>query len=458
VKRVGEILRSVLPADLAQLLFIFGVVLLFISSYLRWGLMVEAPTVFAPEVLVLLAPYLIRFSGAAGYLLWFRPGSRLVRRLSWWVCFPALAAIVVESYFYRSIATSGTTALQSGKPYLPDVLSPLAVWTGLGPGFHYGVAGLVLVIAFTLRVNLGISSLPLSLYEPGSSTRPDALSWRRLGILLWVLLVWGGVGWLTERLMFVLLRCQAIAGWPPPLLRALVYGIGLAIFVGLAVCVVGKEAWTLVRRSIRLPLPESFLVAVMFPCSIVFLGSLGHYLLDSARWVVENSPASIPPQFGSYFGIPSVGLILSLLLPAFLEEVIFRGFLQPRFVTRYGVLRGMFLGSILWAAWHFAGDFSSATSDHGVLIRVSLRLSLCVAMGMVLGWLTLRTRSILPATLAHAVYNSFARLSLAGWGPGQSLVISIGWGLLAYLLFRQWPVQAGNAILRVHDGAEFIEA
>jgi len=125
---------------------------------------------------------------------------------------------------------------------------------------------------------------------------------------------------------------------------------------------------------------------------------------------------------------PTVPLVCSLVLQAFLEEVTFRGLLRPRLLSRYGILRGMFLDGLVWAAWHFGGDFYVRYSDYsdvGAFVSLTLRVLLCVAMGIVLGWLTIRTESILPATVAHATFNSFAELSLRGSGrPGKCSVPS----------------------------------
>jgi membrane protease YdiL (CAAX protease family) len=95
---------------------------------------------------------------------------------------------------------------------------------------------------------------------------------------------------------------------------------------------------------------------------------------------------------------------------------------------------------MVWAAWHFSTDFSKIQHVSSVLAQLVLRITLCVGMGLVLGWLTMRTHSILPATLAHAIYDAFAGLRLTEWKLGQSLLINFSWGLLAYFLFRYWPV------------------
>ena len=168
------------------------------------------------------------------------------------------------------------------------------------------------------------------------------------------------------------------------------------------------------------------------------LGSLAHYIFELSRSPVSAHQGSLRAQFASYFGFPNSGSVCSLLIPVFFEEAVFRGFLQARFVRRYGQFRGVFLGSIVWAGWHFSADFSRIVSDSGVLQQLSVRMTLCVGMGLVLGWLTLRTESILPATVAHAIYDALARVHSREWGFGHSLLINLSWCFLACILFRYW--------------------
>src|SRR5712664_544326 len=76
---------------------------LFISPQLRWGLSLNVP-LFTRLGMVEFAPYAIPFAGAAAYFICFRPGSHPVRRLFWWVCFPALVVLVAECCFYIYLA------------------------------------------------------------------------------------------------------------------------------------------------------------------------------------------------------------------------------------------------------------------------------------------------------------------------------------------------------------------
>ncbi len=101
-------------------------------------------------------------------------------------------------------------------------------------------------------------------------------------------------------------------------------------------------------------------------------------------------------------------LLAVAVTPAICEELIFRGLLL-RGMTRWvrpGV--SVVLSSILFGVFHWVpgGGF---------------RVLPLVGVGLLLGWLTLRAGSVLPAMVAHAAYNGGVLLqdtfTRGGWGP-----------------------------------------
>src|SRR5262249_10043007 len=125
---------------------------------------------------------------------------------------------------------------------------------------------------------------------------------------------------------------------------------------------------------------------------------------------------------------------------------IFRGLLQKRFIQRYGMYRGIFFVGMVWAAFHFFSDFSfTRATDLMVLEHFAMRMFMCLTLSFVLGWLSLRSRSVIPAVIAHALYNV---LGFSGFGPpflGKEIVRVGLWAVLAYALFRYWPVSAEDS-------------
>ena len=108
-----------------------------------------------------------------------------------------------------------------------------------------------------------------------------------------------------------------------------------------------------------------------------------------------TAPAAPPVQYVLTFAI-------TLFLAGALEELAWRGFLQPRLQRRFSALHASVAIGILWALWHIpmilagAGDFAVF---HEYVLNV-------VALSVVLGWLYNNTGGALPVVMvAHASHN-----------------------------------------------------
>jgi hypothetical protein len=192
MKRCAEFLRSVLPADLTQLIFLSGVVCLFISAQLRWFSTLITIPVRGPLVFVYLAPFGIQFAAATGYFLCLRSGKRPARSIFWWVCAPALIGIIVRCGLQIFIFIALAFDMLNGRPFRHYVAGAIGVSIAaienLGPGFHYALIGLVFIARFMWRAAPGLTSLPLALPKSGISDSDDQLSWQRWLPPIWLLL------------------------------------------------------------------------------------------------------------------------------------------------------------------------------------------------------------------------------------------------------------------------------
>jgi len=448
MKRLAGFLRSVLPADLTQLLFLFGIGFLFIGSHSRWWPLDESwTTVPFWRPVFLVSEFLLIFASLAGLFLAFWPVRRPITRISYLVCLPALAGITLFSTFSLYNLRGPSSVLEASSLSTRSLDWLLSTLWKFGPGFRLDLLGLVLVLLFSSRLALGIASVPLALPESSIHFPGDSASWSRVQRFVWVLIaqtpiaLWSFFVW--SLLLLVVSRLHAFQ--IEIVQNAFIPG-ALFVFIqsttqaGVAVWLLGKEAWSMWRRSLRLPLPESFVLAAAIPVGISAAVSLGRYILDRLFWFTDRNQVAVPPPVASYFRLPEA-IGFSLLFFAFYEEMIFRGLLQPYLVRRYGTLRGIFLVGIVFAAWHFNDDFTVRLSGTHALLQLGLRLWVCLALSFVLGWLALKTKSIFPSTLAHMLYNVFVLSPPGPNFPEITLVTTGLWGILAYTLFRYWPAQ-----------------
>jgi len=132
-------------------------------------------------------------------------------------------------------------------------------------------------------------------------------------------------------------------------------------------------------------------------------------------------------------------LLLDMILPAFCEELTFRGVIQQGFERRYGPAIAIGLVSLIFA-----------------LLHADLVQSLAVLpTSLFWGWVVYRTQSVIPTVIAHACWNALVTLSLVAdalWGNGNgasltpfwmiAIVVIVGlliWGGLTWHLARSLP-------------------
>jgi len=393
----------------------------------------------------------IELAGAAGLFILFWPGTHPARRILIFGLLPALAGVAALCIRFAYVAQVPNfphlSAVEGG--YRNDVWGLRTLWS-LGPALHMSVLGLTLVLVFLIRLARGNSSLPLSLAPAGDVPSSQDERWKR--ILIFVFIAITGTLVLSPVAGAFLFGVYALAGkftHFDSLLPTTILTFAMsAAFAGVAAWAVGETRWKELRQLIRLPETHYGLLGVFFPIVIESLPNLVVYVSDRIHWAAFNFGKFAPPVFSSYFAFPDP-LYFWYLIAAWFEEVIWRGYLQPRFVERYGLMRGIFLVGIAWSAFHFLGDFRGVTEDFQVLSTLIFRLTLCIAMSYVFGWLTLRSRSIWPAALAHGLGNVWAA-SLAYSLHGRlsstltGIIIRVCWVLLAFALYRFWPPSIGT--------------
>jgi sodium transport system permease protein len=131
--------------------------------------------------------------------------------------------------------------------------------------------------------------------------------------------------------------------------------------------------------------------------------------LEAARELVDKIRAISP-----------VLVILALaVVPAVCEEFFFRGFLMAAFQRSMSGARAVVLSAVLFGLFHLVAIEQLHFE----------RLVPSTCLGLVLGWICLRSGSALPGMLLHACHNSFLllvayyqkELAARGWGLNESV-------------------------------------
>ena len=101
---------------------------------------------------------------------------------------------------------------------------------------------------------------------------------------------------------------------------------------------------------------------------------------------------------------------------AFGEEVGWRGYLLPLLCRIFGVTKGIIIDGVLWGVVHaplvafgvnYAGDYPGAPWS-GMLLMIVFATS----VGISLSCLTIKTKSIIPASISHGVINALREAPL----------------------------------------------
>lgn len=240
-----------------------------------------------------------------------------------------------------------------------------------------------------------------------------------------------GQAWILF-LIFVVMNMGA--GLLVPLFPASAFSLGLF----LAYCI-GMGVTYFIAMRLRGDIPGE-------PMHRFHLGKVGIYaLLLPATWacmllivpVVELYP---PPDWieeimNQFVETTNIWAFLSLVVAAPLfEELIFRGILLDGFLRQYSVRT-----SILWSAFFF-----------GLYHLNPWQFVTAMAIGIFIGWIYHRTRSLLPCMAIHAFANGtsfFMAANLteeqvetplleAAGGIGPLLLILAGAAVVLYILIR----------------------
>lgn len=143
------------------------------------------------------------------------------------------------------------------------------------------------------------------------------------------------------------------------------------------------------------------------------------------------------------------GAIVLVWVQAFAEEIGWRGYFLPRAMAELGTWRGLVAHGVVWGVWYAPVVFfaSYRTIDPFTCLERSAGfVATCVLLGVLLGWLRLASRSVMPVVLANAtltlasglpyvIHGVDAGLRGAALGPPGWLVLAIA---ILGLLHSRW--------------------
>ena len=138
-------------------------------------------------------------------------------------------------------------------------------------------------------------------------------------------------------------------------------------------------------------------LGVLIPLLYIGIPYLIYWIINPGSLQLELKPMLI--------GSTVIGILINML-PAFGEELGWRGFLVPRLLQWIGLEKMLILTGLIWALWHcpllISGIYMPGTP---IWFKVPMFIIIIGSVGVIIAILTLRAGSIWPATVMHAAHN-----------------------------------------------------
>lgn len=180
-------------------------------------------------------------------------------------------------------------------------------------------------------------------------------------------------------------------------IKKIVLGVGSVVFI----------LFYGIRKS-KLTILQIFPIKLFNPLILLpittFLWASHNFLNDINIWVEKMLPS--PPWFWELFnkifegdyGFWGIFMKVSVIAPI-IEELIFRGLIFNGFRRNYNGFVAIFMSALLFSLFHLNPWQMPAT----------------FMLGLLLGWLMLRTNCIVVSILGHSINNTLVLLNITYW-------------------------------------------
>lgn len=188
-----------------------------------------------------------------------------------------------------------------------------------------------------------------------------------------------------------------------------------------------RDSWI---RPLRKGSLRYFLLAWFAPSLMIITGAALYFLVfpadfDSEYGYLRESIAALGQVSSAksmrlyLLGQTAIAVLVSPLLNiifCFGEEWGWRGYLLPRFLEKISIIPTLLISGLIWGLWH--APLIVMGHNYGIdylgypFAGIAAMCIFCICLGVFFSYLTLKTRSMLPAAIAHGSLNGLASISL----------------------------------------------
>ena len=175
---------------------------------------------------------------------------------------------------------------------------------------------------------------------------------------------------------------------------------------------------------------KTYLLAYFGPGLLTLLGTGLYFLIFPSHYdpefgfvisTIEASGASlgdVTPQMvivSQIFMALFLGPIMNFIT-CFGEDWGWRGYLLPKMAEKLPMIPMLFINGVIWGLWH--APITAIGHNYGVgyplfpFTGIAAMCFFCVVMGIFLSYVTMKTKSCVPAILGHGAINSIAGIGM----------------------------------------------
>ena len=180
---------------------------------------------------------------------------------------------------------------------------------------------------------------------------------------------------------------------------------------------------------------KPYLLAYFLPTLVVLLGGALYFLIypgmfDTAFSALRTSLPDATSKTLLMVILTQTAMAILIgpiinIVPTLGEELGWRAFLLPRLTKRMSTRRAILLSGFVWGAWH--APMIALGHNYGLdyagypYVGIALMIVFCILFGAFESYITLKSKSVIPAAIAHSGLNAIAGLpalfTLPGYNP-----------------------------------------
>lgn len=217
------------------------------------------------------------------------------------------------------------------------------------------------------------------------------------------------------------------------------------------------DSGIIVAAVLAIVIPILIAFAVLGIISSFHLGSSGWFRFSMQNVNISGGPFLLGTGNQHWFlfiaNMFVTGIVYSLMnaIPAAGEEITWRGLVQGLLVEKFGLTKGIIVLGVFWSFWHLPAQLAGYNFPEnpvvGSFIISPIELT---AVSFFLAWLTFKSKSFIPAAIAHGAGNSIQEGIVSNiqlttpniYEHVISMFVTIAAGLIFLLALRLKPQNA----------------